>query len=158
MDQQPNDEQRANLLQLANYLDSLPPDYSHFDMKFWLDHRGECDIDTEELMIRSSKEYFENCGTVACAAGHGPAAGIPFLESEHWYANIWWSDYIYRAFGVMVVPQGLTTTLGNFMFGGDWKYRDNTHYGAAARIRYFLNTGEVTPYTSDYEPYLKQVA
>lgn len=58
-----------NLARLATYLESLPSDYANFDMGVFA-HREGYDIDTP-------CEMTYECGTVACAVGHAPAAGIP---------------------------------------------------------------------------------
>jgi hypothetical protein len=141
--------QRNNLAKLATYLEQLPADYEHFDMTSYVDHKGDCDIfedkTLERAFVQNPKATIHNCGTVACAAGHGPAAGIPLRRDERvltldWWdgtptAEIDWAAYIKRAFGV---SQGDDWT---WMFGGDWADVDNTPQGAAKRIRYFLEHG-----------------
>jgi hypothetical protein len=94
------------------------------------------------MMIERPAEFLLNCGTVACAAGHGPAAGIPFKSGEfelgidNDWGNINWNRYITRAFGVEL------TFVFDFLFGSKWRIYDNHHYGAAARIRYLLDKEE----------------
>lgn len=110
--------QRSNLRKLATYLESLPAVYKHFDMAIYF--RG-----SRNLTMDSSPA---ECGTVACAAGHGPAAGI---KPNAYY----WSDYVGRNF---------TDDDGDvyeFLFASSWCEIDNTHQGAAQRIRYFLKFG-----------------
>jgi hypothetical protein len=137
-DEDMNAEQRANLLKLAEYLESLPPDYSHFSMTDYINHRGSCEIENiDQELVLDPQAALMNCGTIACAAGHGPAAGFPILESEteqiNGYLDILWPNYMHRVFGV---EDGSDEWA--FLFGAWWIYYDNHHYGAAARIRYFL--------------------
>jgi hypothetical protein len=134
-------EQRQNLLKLADYLDSLPPDYQHFDMLFYTEHFGECEFDPDEAAAKGL-QYLENCGTVACAVGHGPAAGVALNSNEkrrlaHWGTPgaIAWGEYSRRAFYSR--PSEFA-----FLFASDWAEFDNHHYGAAARIRYLLDRGD----------------
>lgn len=130
--------QRKNLLKLAAYLESLPRDYKHFDMSDYAGHRGDCDLPESPHLLAATKPapFFTNCGTVACAAGHGPAAGVALRKDEFSpYSGMpKWSEYSERAF------TGDRGTVWEFLFDGSWAYSDNHHYGAAARIRYFLDT------------------
>lgn len=140
--------QRHNLLKLANYLEALPEDYVHFDMRQFAEHRGDCDLPMEDdvMAAKRPKAFLTNCGTVACAAGHGPAAGVRVQPGEFNYLSqyegatpygVEWGTYTKRAFGAAPFSPQFT-----FMFSGEWKARgDNHHYGAAARIRYLLAKG-----------------
>lgn len=105
---------RQNLTRLADYLDSLPPDYAHFDMRVFGNGHP--------------------CQTSACAAGHGPAAGIPFPPE---IADFDWLDYISAVFEVEHTGQTPSPEY-RFMFYDDW---DGDHYDAANRIRYALAHG-----------------
>lgn len=118
-------EHRENLNTLATYLESLPEDYSHFDMGDYFIH-NECLIYQPSYATRIIQDC--ECGTVACAIGHGILAGIPATLEENWY------DYGLRAFGVSIEDE-----LGKFMFSGVWNVLDNTAHGAAKRIRYILS-------------------
>lgn len=131
--------QRKNLLKLAVYLESLPRDYKHFDMRDYADHRGKCSLRGEprQLAAAQPREFLSNCGTVACAAGHGPAAGIRPHPTDFVGAWFGWSSYVARSF------TGYDDDLFDFLFTSGWEDSDNTHYGAAARIRYFLATGNI---------------
>ena len=76
-------EQTANLQTLADYLETLPPDYSCFAVESYTDF---ADFPAEATIV--------SCGTVASLAGHGPAAGIPAMsETESWHS------YSGRVFG-----------------------------------------------------------
>lgn len=108
-------EQKNNLRKLSDFLLS---GISHdgFDMEMY---RNET-----------------KCGTVACAAGHGPLAGIEKLPTENW------SAYCYRAFGAGVGLVSLTSLkMWTWLFGSEWKDTDNTPEGAAIRIQILLDRG-----------------
>lgn len=122
---------KANLLKLADYLATLPDDYEKFDMQDYM-------LDSEGDIIWITTQNKPSCGTVACAVGHGPAAGIRV------YGDVDWSDYADRVFGYM------TTDAFNYMFGSNWSDYDNTPKGAAARIRTFVALGR-TPEGWHYE-------
>lgn len=105
-------DQRPNMARLAAHLMALPADYREFDMKQW----------SEERPQRTT------CGTVACAAGHGPMAGIRALPGEEWYG------YVSRVFTDDLYER-------RWCFGADWTDIDNTPHGAARRIRHLLDHG-----------------
>jgi hypothetical protein len=86
-------------------------------------------LDSEGDVIWITAQNKPSCGTVACAVGHGPAAGIRV------YGDTDWSDYADRVFGEM--PENDFT----YMFGSSWSYSDNTPKGAAARIRTYVALG-----------------
>ena len=107
------DEQQANLRKLATYLTSgeLKADFkmnrfSHYDDKWEVD-----------------------CGTVGCAVGHGPYAGILKIAGEEW------SAYSYRVFHD---PRTGGWGHYNYMFGADWLDLEPRPDQAAARIRKIL--------------------
>lgn len=77
------------------------------------------------------------CDTVACAAGHGPAAGLsPIDKTELWF------DYVERVFGVTGVtgPSGGDVPY-NWAFHPDWQYYDNTPVSAGHRCLYLAEHG-----------------
>lgn len=114
-------EQFANCKKLAAYLLELPDDYDKFDM-WWYTRNGEQPQETD-------------CGTVACAAGHGPAAGIEPLPGEYWVT------YTQRVFSA-----------SPWMFASDWSRHDNTVEGAAKRIIYALRN-RILPEVGDVHAY-----
>lgn len=65
------------------------------------------------------------CGSVGCAVGHGPYAGIPKLAGELW------AVYARRVFG-------LDDAQEEYCFDAGWVDYDNTPEGAAARIRHVI--------------------
>lgn len=107
----------TNLLQLADHLETVSPPRFHMG-NFSLDeHREGVPVHAHE------------CGTVACAAGHGPAAGLPVEASdEDWHA------YTTRVFN-------LTDDAWVWCFSGTWARRDNSPQGAAKRIRHLVYQG-----------------
>lgn len=122
--------QRANLDALATYLEKLPANYRHFGMACFLDG------DDDEAIVKYARENggVRTCGTAACAVGHGPAAGI--LVPERMISPyVDWDEYT-----ALFAPVACITT--DWSFGGAWSRIDNTHHGAAARIRYLLEHGE----------------
>ena len=116
---------RDNLLKLADYLETLPDDYEQFDMSEYMAARDGTYWETLGIDERSKPA----CGTVACAVGHGPSAGI------RTYGDANWSDYADRVFGV------LPDSGFDYMFASGWSMRDNTPKGAAARIRTYVALG-----------------
>ena len=130
---------RENLAKLAAHLESLPADYSHFRMETFYDPNFHWWDDAGDAFVP--------CGSVACAVGHGPAAGIgmPPLGTVAMYPTgnvakysvgpLNWDDYC-NAY--LCDP---ASDAWSFMFGGQWSLHDNSHQGAAARIRHFLEHG-----------------
>jgi hypothetical protein len=113
-----------NLAKLSEYL--LAPRLKRntkFDMSDYVGSLGD--------RIEIGYEEMENCGSVGCAVGHGPYAGIPKAKAECW------DSYSSRCFS------GEDNDVFQFLFGSDWAEADNTRKGAAKRIQYFLETGEV---------------
>jgi len=141
-------EERERLTLLATYLDKLPADYQDFNMgHFFL---GKTCDGSGELARQYALHNggVASCGTAACAIGHGPSAGILVpeslitqksrLDSFEWEID-WW--------GYSLLFTGLLehrALLFDWMFGEGWRWADNHHYSAAARIKYVL-AGEVIP-------------
>jgi hypothetical protein len=114
-----------NLLKLADYLANLPDDYEKFDMSEYMLTRDGDFWQALDITERSKPA----CGTVACAVGHGPSAGIRVYGDESW------QDYSDRVFGDLGADDF------QYMFGSEWSNYDNTPRGAAARIRTFVSLG-----------------
>ena len=102
---------RKNMLKLAHYLLGGRTKM-RFDMEWF------CDVAPDQY----------ECGTVACAIGHGPAAGIALLEQEGWW------EYAERA-----LTTGFQET--HWCFAYFWARVDNTPEGAAKRILWLLEYG-----------------
>lgn len=121
-----------NLTKLAAYLESMPEEYRGFNMGFWL---REAETKNEYRWppvntIFTPYEARYHCGTVGCAVGHGPMAGIRANPGELW------DDYSERVFDLEVFGPEWT-----WCFDADWSSVDNTPQGAAKRIRYLLEHG-----------------
>ena len=103
---------RTNLEILADYLES-----ENLKAGFSMEKYSE-----------AGAEYKPVCGSVGCAIGHGPHAGIPKNASESWDA------YETRVFG-------LELDVWRWCFSSRWTQIDDTPQGAAKRIRYLLEHG-----------------
>lgn len=135
-----------NCTRLAEYLESLPEDYDRFTMEtFFMKADGR----EPSLPTLNPGPAMHVCGTAACAIGHGPAAGVPVGRATSW----------------MEYSENFAPVLSNewdWMFAASWNDVDDTHRGAAARIRYLLDGNEVPEgfYCNldageRYQPYLK---
>lgn len=109
------DEQRANLLKLAEYLER-PQLQAKFDMRAFTQFPEDAFTPMTE------------CGSVGCAVGHGPYAGVPKLPDE------FWDQYSERAFTD-------DSNEWRWLFSFRWRSADNTPFGAASRIRWLLDKG-----------------
>lgn len=110
-------EYEDNLRKLAEYL-SAPQLKAAFCMSNFTDNRSN----------KPSSDETE-CGSIGCAVGHGPYAGIPKMIGERW------SEYSERVFGLLDLVQW------EWCFSDFWKWTDNTAEGAAKRIIYLLDNG-----------------
>ena len=132
---------RARLEKLAAYLESLPADYKHFRMVSYFDG----DDSVAEAKYARENGGVPHCGTAACAIGHGPAAGIlvppRFVDQRLGFVD--WPSYEDALF------IGPDSQLHRWLFASFWRIIDDTHYGAAARIRYFLDKG-LPPLGTEY--------
>lgn len=129
---EPNKKQRANLDKLADYLLALPVTYAGFNMGTFLAAKGQGegrDFGTEySLNQRAAKT---ECGTIACAIGHGPNAGIRV------YKDYTWQGYAERVFGA-----DIHLGFGAYLFADRWaRTPDNTAADAGRRIKTFLTSG-----------------
>lgn len=162
----PTPRRRKNLAKLADYLESLPEDYAHFDMNQFIDHDpergipGTIDEDRRQALERydsavalestvfaaSPEQFLNNCGTVACALGHGPAAGIPLAKAHLQTKKVKGvsivTDINFGAYSKRFVTNQYSREW-DFLFSGDWAGTDDHHWGAAARIRFLLDKGGV---------------
>jgi len=107
-----NTFQKENLEKLAIYLES-GNHKAEFDMEFFVQAANE----------KANSEAWTDCGSVGCAIGHGPYAGVEKYETETW------PEYANRAFAAR---EG---DLWDMIFGSHWARIDNTPEGAAKRIR-----------------------
>lgn len=138
----PNETQRANLRKLADFL-STKADPERFDIRNY-----RITDDGYENFLKPSEPEPE-CGTICCAAGYGPTAGIPAQKHETW------ETYVTRAFGAL--PDASDYNLWDWAFSAKWVDIDNTPAGAARRIRHYLEHGLPTNIQEQLygdEPYL----
>lgn len=172
---------RENLAKLAAHLEALPEDYEHFEMESYYDHDGDCDLEAKlddgmadaldeiydrhwdedergaavnsTLYANDIDKFLSNCGTVACAIGHAPAAGIPLAKAhieskvrlgKTVVTGIKWGDYSKN------FVRGNGHPEWGYLFDGDWTHVDNHHWGAAARIRFLLDKGGLPAEYCDY--------
>lgn len=112
---------RKNLEKLAAYLLTLPVNYRHFSMIDYFIIDGYDGLPTD-----AAGEI--GWGSVACAVGHGPAAGVRAKDGETW------SQYENRVFG-------LSSKEWDWCFHNEWVYTDDTPHGAARRILHMLEFG-----------------
>ena len=135
---------KANLLKLAAYLRKLDREKFHMD-RFYEYYEN----DTNQQSISLTPDLLEfhdtepnHCGSVACAVGCGPAAGIPVDESD---ADCW-ETYSGRVFirtnlDINLTNQILANRTWAFLFSGSWSRFDNSPTGAAERIEFVLENG-----------------
>lgn len=127
---------RVNLDKLATYLEKLPLRYKHFDMTDYIGAPDTPNIIFIDYAQHNGGLEKQPCGTVACAIGHGPAAGVYMSKAlatdrSGWDMSPDWSTYSLRKFA----PLGPEW---DWMFDNNWSPVDNSHRGAAARIRFLL--------------------
>jgi hypothetical protein len=132
---------RARLEKLAAYLEGLPKRYKHFEMS---DYMGLPSHDQRVVEYALKNGGVNKCETVACALGHGPAAGILVPRSMIFGRGKWrtvsWAKYGDLFTGDYYRSEE-ASRLFRWCFGGEWQDVDNHHWGAAARIRYLLAHG-----------------
>ena len=126
------DDRRENLAKLADFLERLPADYEHFDMRDYV----IAPVEPKSTGLRQIMHG--ECGTTACALGHGPAAGIiPTGVELKPDGHIHWVNYAHR-----FVERSHDDDWYE-LFGSHWadKPGGNTPAAAAARIREYLARG-----------------
>lgn len=143
---------RENLAKLAAYLEKLPVDYRKFMMADFIQNaetKSILDVSAEYIRYISDPEY-NICDTAACALGHAPQIGPEFrltkeeLENNLEDYNVW-DVYCEKVFGI-----SFHSPEGYWMFGGCWTHYDNSHRGAAARIRYLLAHGSPPKFWNEF--------
>ena len=88
----------------------------------------KADFDMENFTPRGNEYSATTCGSVGCAVGHGPYAGIEKFDYEGWV------QYSMRVLK-------LEKNEWIWCFSEKWARVDNTPLGAAARIDYMLQNG-----------------
>lgn len=135
-----------NFIKLAKYLANIKPDYKHFNMKTFFSSTAEPrHTNLYDIHLPQPK-----CGSVACALGHGPAAGIMpdqtlaqrlFNSTGELCDHFAWDDYCCSYFVETNTTDFDCQQIWLWCFGADWYYYDNTPQGAAKRIMYMLTNG-----------------
>lgn len=114
--------ERKNLRQLAKYLVALPKNYGKFDMLHYSVRPGGTFVSPDDVDVA-----LRDCGSTACAVGHGPSAGIQVGAMD-----FTWGEYADNNFG-----EGCF----GWCFDDTWASVDNTAEGAGLRILYMLDYG-----------------
>lgn len=120
---------RTNLTKLSTYLAALPIGYDHFNMDHYFVDGNRKTADTP---VTIAEVVPSACGAVACAVGHGPAAGIP-ISPKHTSWNV---------YSETVFDMATDTLEWEWCFSDIWSEYDNTPQGAAHRINWLLQYGE----------------
>lgn len=119
------EEYRQNLLKLADYLS-----------KFQAAPERQFDMSVFDPS-RKAHSTQSTCGSVGCAIGHGPYAGIPKQCRESWI-HYWQRVFLppkhFDCFADETDPWA-------WCFSEDWVSMDNTAAGAAKRIYWLLDHG-----------------
>lgn len=128
-----------NLAKLALFLKNLY-EQGGWTEKFRMSVYGEGRHGSDLLPFQIKKHYNE-CGTCACAAGHGPLAGIKPRSRIRVNADgritlkESWTDYISRCFITYDPGIDKWCSLQKYLFG---PHHDNNPLLAAIRIAYFV--------------------
>ncbi len=109
-----------NLRKLAAYLLS-----GELMAEFHMDAYDDWEEDQSERI---------NCGSIGCAVGHAPFAGIHKHTNEDWY------EYNVRVFGLGDFNTKLSDAW-DWCFNSCWVESDNTAKGAGHRIIHLLEKG-----------------
>jgi len=146
-------ERKANLLKLATHLKTVPQEKFYMGTFFAVDTEEQdlerlYDIEVDftlkepELWQLEPAEEVHECGSVSCAVGRGPAAGIPVADATCWHR------YSRQNFVDTLAPKG--DRAEDFLFSPDWQYIDITPMGVAKRIDIILETGlDCWPFESE---------
>lgn len=152
LDISPRSAVGRNLRKLAYYLLELPDDYEHFHMGVFMTNLpSRRNYIPEQFTLRK----LHRCGTAACAAGHGPAAGIkPRSKREEQC----WSAYTHNRL-CLPFAQDPNGYVWKTCFSTQWsagryvqlpgQVTIHTAADAGKRILYLLDTGHV--YGETYE-------
>lgn len=120
------DAQLRNIERLANFLESKPDGYLHFDMEDFFHHAENVHYGSQREMILASAHLIDPVeGSCGCALGHAIAAGVDASNYQTW------EEFALKAFGV-------TVDEWPDIFGGELAFVDNTPKAAAARLRVLL--------------------
>jgi len=132
---------KANLLKLRDYLRTVPQEKFFMGTFFAIVNEGQDLYDYESHLTLFEPYLWEIdpveevhvCGTVACAIGQGPAAGIPVGHADSWQV------YSQQNLVDNDAPEG--DRAEDFLFSPDWQFMDKTPMGVVKRIDILLETG-----------------
>ena len=150
-------ERKANLLKLRDHLKTVPQE-KFFMGAYLATGIGDQDLyspyrNFKELTLDKINpvEVLHTCGSVSCAIGLGPTAGIPVGDSLTWRT--------YSMTNFVACNSILSGKADDFLFRSGWKSIDPTPMGVAKRIDILLEkglecwpTGELS-YFKDNLPY-----
>lgn len=137
-------ERKANLLKLRDHLKTVPQEKFYMGTFFAIgaedqnlddlyDIEAEFNLVEPALCDMNPVEEVHECGSVTCAIGRGPAAGIPVRGAESWQEYLRQNFIDYDAL--------LGSQAEDFLFSPDWQYIDITPTGVAKRIDIILESG-----------------
>ena len=138
-----------NLTKLRDYLMSLPRSYKDFHMGSFAtvyDDGRHWDLDEDDSILVEdyAMEIPANCGTSACAVGHGPNAGIKHRKNESWERySARTMIHIKERNWDGSVDTSTSCTEWHWCFSGYWDQVDDHHWGAARRISYLIKHKKV---------------
>jgi hypothetical protein len=116
---------RQNLIKLAKYLWNLNPKY--FDMSTYYNRPKMKSYLSRYISTVTLIDH--RCGTVGCAVGHAPLAGVGHKENECW------QDYAHRVF----IGKGkYSSIVFSYLFDAEWYEVDNSPRNTAKRIVHFI--------------------
>ena len=127
-------QQKARLGKLKRHLATLKP--SKFDMSSYINH-----YQYENLVSDEAKEYYNECGTTACAVGYLP---LLFPKLSKSYSTF--SEVCLNLLGL----EDCGGTGWDFMFHSRWDAIDNTPSGCAKRIQHFIDVRGNLPPIDEY--------
>ena len=122
----------GNLRKLADRLWMLPEEYQGFSMEVYFE--PFVDGWDEPTTVCSLLEEYE-CGSVGCAIGHGPLAGIGVEVFDKHEGR--WDLYCHEVF----IDIRSDERAWKWCFAYEWSRVDNTPEGAAKRILWLLDKG-----------------
>ena len=123
---------KGNLSKLADYLETEVKQ-KQFDMDLYR---------SDEVGRMCDFRSYHDCGTVGCALGWAPfVEGLEPIDQEFDDDHYMGVSLIFASYQRRVFD--LSTIAWEWCFSDEWRSYDNTPKGAAKRIRYFVEHGQV---------------
>lgn len=110
----------------------------------------------ERFLLQPNEVVEEaECGTVCCAAGHGPLAGLAPLRNEEWqfYVQRVFFNGVPYAFTVRHMGPTSPAAVYSWAFDGRWSQFDNTAVSAGHRCLYVAEHGSAPEDWGGYNPF-----